>query len=334
LLGKNGSGKTTLIKHFNGLYRPLNGEIKFKGQSILGKTPVQLAQMVGLSFQNPNDQFFKSRVEDELRVGLQLMQEEPEDWMERICRLFQLHDLMGRSPFKLSEGEKKRVAISSILAMKPEIVILDEPSAGQDGRSKQMLATILAKLIHEGLTTICVTHDIEFARAVADRWIVIDQGQIKGDGPPESFEQLETFFNPTTKLFKCMKPLDPRTKLLIGIVIIASVFIAENPVSIFCQLGIILVSVFLFRLSAPFFRSLRLIIPMVGLVFLVSWISYNHYTAFLLCVRLFNLLASSFLNFSAYSSRRSGCSSQKNENTFWFCFHAHHSRKICAVDAK
>jgi energy-coupling factor transport system ATP-binding protein len=194
LLGKNGSGKTTLIKHFNGLYHPLNGEIKFKSQSILGKTPVQLAKMVGLSFQNPNDQFFKSRVEDEIRVGLQLMQEEPEDWMERICRLFQLHDLMGRSPFKLSEGEKKRVAISSILAMKPEIVILDEPSAGQDGRSKQMLATILANLIHEGLTTICVTHDIEFARAVADRWIVIDQGQIKGDGPPESFEQLETLF--------------------------------------------------------------------------------------------------------------------------------------------
>jgi energy-coupling factor transport system ATP-binding protein len=194
LLGKNGSGKTTLIKHFNGLYRPLIGEIKFKGQNILEETPVQLAQMVGLSFQNPNDQFFKSRVEDELRVGLQIMQEEPEDWMEKICRLFQLHNLMERPPFKLSEGEKKRVAISSILAMKPEIVILDEPSAGQDGRSKQMLASILASLIHEGLTTICVTHDIEFARAVADRWIVVDQGQIKGDGPPESFEQLETLF--------------------------------------------------------------------------------------------------------------------------------------------
>jgi energy-coupling factor transport system ATP-binding protein len=194
LLGKNGSGKTTLIKHLNGLYRPLHGEIKFKGQSNLGKTPVQLAQMVGLSFQNPNDQFFKNRVEDELRVGHQIMKEEPEDWMERICRLFQLHDLMGRSPFKLSEGEKKRVAISSILAMKSELVILDEPSAGQDGRSKQMLATILGKLIHEGLTTICVTHDIEFARSVADRWIVIDQGQIKGDGPPESFEQLEKLF--------------------------------------------------------------------------------------------------------------------------------------------
>jgi energy-coupling factor transport system ATP-binding protein len=194
LLGKNGSGKTTLIKHLNGLYRPSHGEIKFKGQSILGKTPVQLAQMVGLSFQNPNDQFFKSQVEDELRVGLQLMQEEPEDWMERICRLFQLRNLMGRSPFRLSEGEKKRVAISSILTMKPGIVILDEPSAGQDGQSKQMLATILASLIHEGLTTLCVTHDIAFARAVADRWIVIDQGQIKGDGPPESFEQLETLF--------------------------------------------------------------------------------------------------------------------------------------------
>jgi energy-coupling factor transport system ATP-binding protein len=75
LLGKNGSGKTTLIKHFNGLYRPLNGEIKFKGQSNdSGKLRFNWRQMVGLSFQNPNDQFFKSRVEDELRVGLQMMQ--------------------------------------------------------------------------------------------------------------------------------------------------------------------------------------------------------------------------------------------------------------------
>jgi energy-coupling factor transport system permease protein len=117
-----------------------------------------------------------------------------------------------------------------------------------------------------------------------------------------------------------MKPLDPRTKLLIGIVIIASVFIAENPVSIFCQLGIILVSFFLFRLSAPFFRSLRLIIPMVGLVFLVSWISYNHYTAFLLCVRLFNLLASSFLIFQHIPPEDIAAALRKMKIPFGFVF--------------
>jgi energy-coupling factor transport system permease protein len=117
-----------------------------------------------------------------------------------------------------------------------------------------------------------------------------------------------------------MKPLDPRTKLLIGIVIIASVFIAENPVSIFCQIGIILISVFLFRLSASFFRSLRLIIPMVGLVFLVSWISYNHYTAFLLCVRLFNLLASSFLIFQHIPPEDIAAALRKMKIPFGFVF--------------
>jgi energy-coupling factor transporter ATP-binding protein EcfA2 len=75
-----------------------------------------------------------------------LIQKEHEKWLEKICRLFQLQDLLERSPFKLSEGEKKRVAISSILAMKPEMLVLDEPSAGQDGRSKQMLAIMLANL--------------------------------------------------------------------------------------------------------------------------------------------------------------------------------------------
>ena len=190
LLGKNGSGKTTLIKYLNGLYRPLNGEIEFNGQSTAGKTPTHLAQMVGLSFQNPNDQFFKSHVEDELLVGPQMLGKNSGDWLERICSLFLLKDLLNRSPFKLSEGEKKRVAIASILAMKPEIVVLDEPSAGLDGRSKQMLAQILAKLTEEGLTTVCVTHDMDFAGAVADRCIVLDQGKIVGDGPPESFEQI------------------------------------------------------------------------------------------------------------------------------------------------
>jgi len=192
LLGKNGSGKTTLIKHLNGLYRAKHGEIQFNGHSIAGKTPAQIATMIGLSFQNPNDQFFKSRVEDELRIGLQMVQKEPKEWLEKIGRLFQLQDLLGRSPFRLSEGEKKRVAISSILAMQPEMIVLDEPSAGQDGRSKQMLAIMLCKLIHEGFTTIFVTHDIEFARAVADRWIVLDRGQIAGNGPPESFERIES----------------------------------------------------------------------------------------------------------------------------------------------
>jgi len=186
LLGKNGSGKTTLIKHLNGLYQPKQGKINFNGQCLIGKDPSQIAALVGISFQNPNDQFFQNRVEDELNTGLRMVRKDYQGWLEQICHLFQLQGLLRSSPFKLSEGEKKRVAIASILAMKPQLLILDEPTAGQDGRSKQMLAKILEKLSQEGLTTIVATHDLEFAQAVANRWIILDQGKIVKDGPPVS----------------------------------------------------------------------------------------------------------------------------------------------------
>jgi len=117
-----------------------------------------------------------------------------------------------------------------------------------------------------------------------------------------------------------MKPLDPRTKLLIGMVIITAVFIAGHPVSLFCQLGIILSAVFIFKMSVPFFRSLKLIIPMVGLVFLISWISFDRYSALLLCVRLFNLLASSFLVFQFIRPEDLAAGLRKMKIPFGFVF--------------
>jgi energy-coupling factor transport system permease protein len=117
-----------------------------------------------------------------------------------------------------------------------------------------------------------------------------------------------------------MKPLDPRTKLLIGIVILAAVFIARNPVSLFGQTGIILTAVFLFKMTAPFIRSLKLIIPMVGLVFLISWISFDRYTALLLCVRLFNLLTTSFLVFQHIHPENLAAGLRKMKVPFGFVF--------------
>jgi energy-coupling factor transport system permease protein len=117
-----------------------------------------------------------------------------------------------------------------------------------------------------------------------------------------------------------MKSLDPRTKLLIGMVIITAVFIAGHPVTLFCQLGIILSAVFLFKMSVPFFRSLKLIIPMVGLVFLISWISFDRHTALLLCVRLFNLLASSFLVFQFIRPEDLAAGLRKMKIPFGFVF--------------
>ena len=185
VIGKNGSGKTTLIKHLNGLLEPSEGEVIFRGDRIRGKAPSKMATSVGLSFQNPNDQFFKERVKDELLVGPKKLKKEEDGWIEEILDIFDLHELLNRSPYRLSEGEKKRVAISSILTMRPTLLVLDEPTIGQDGRFKKALVSVLAALEDHGLTTLIVTHDLNFAQATADRWIVLLDGRVVGDGSPQ-----------------------------------------------------------------------------------------------------------------------------------------------------
>jgi len=194
IVGRNGSGKTSLIRHFNGLYRPGKGCVSINGSPLQKKGPVEMASLVGLSFQNPNDQFFKNRVREELAVGMKIAGKGQEG-MEEICDLFQLHDLVDRSPYRLSEGEKRRVAIASIAAMNPEILVIDEPTVGQDGRFLEALAVLLGALRKRGQTVVIVTHDFEFASAVSDRWIVLHNGRKAADGRPEELmmdEKLKT----------------------------------------------------------------------------------------------------------------------------------------------
>jgi len=184
LIGRNGSGKTTLLKHFNGLLRPSAGKITFLGEDIRGKSPSEMAAHVGLSFQNPNDQFFKYRVKDEVLVGPKRLGKMPDEWTKEMWNVFDLHGLLNRSPYRLSEGEKKRVSLASILAMRPQLLILDEPTSGQDGRFREALATLLAELDNLDLTLLIATHDLEFAHAIADRWIVLHDGRVVADGSP------------------------------------------------------------------------------------------------------------------------------------------------------
>jgi energy-coupling factor transport system ATP-binding protein len=188
LVGRNGSGKTTLIKHFNGLLRPTAGTVTFRGREI---RPRQMAAHVGLSFQNPNDQFFRYRVRDELEEGPRRVGKREPDWFQEICDLFELHGLLDRSPYRLSEGEKKRVAVASILTVRPPLLVLDEPTAGQDGRLREALAVLLTKLTELGCTTVIATHDLEFAAAVADRWIVLHDGKVVADGSPQELRRDE-----------------------------------------------------------------------------------------------------------------------------------------------
>jgi energy-coupling factor transport system ATP-binding protein len=182
IIGRNGSGKTTLIKHFNGLYRPNRGSVRVLGRSTQGVTVRELARQVGVAFQNSNDQFFKYSVRDEVLVGPRVLGVYDQAWIDEMIRLFSLAELLDRPPYRLSEGEKKRAAIASVLAAKPEIIVLDEPTIGQDKWFRDTLGDVFHHLRQLGRTIVLVTNDLEFAEENTERWVVLWDGRIIADG--------------------------------------------------------------------------------------------------------------------------------------------------------
>jgi energy-coupling factor transporter ATP-binding protein EcfA2 len=185
VVGANGSGKTTLIKHFNGLYRPRQGRVVVLGQDTRSVRTWRLACHVGLAFQNANNQFFKFQVREEIEVGARA----PggcydETWLRELVALFHLEPLLERSPYRLSEGEKKRVAFAAALAARPEILVLDEPTTGQDWPFRRALGDLLRDLRARGQTVILVTHDLDFAERHANRWVLLAEGRVLADGHP------------------------------------------------------------------------------------------------------------------------------------------------------
>jgi energy-coupling factor transport system ATP-binding protein len=186
LVGRNGGGKTTLIKNFNGLLKPQEGRVTLRGKDTR-KTPLtELARHVGYAWQNPNDQLFQVNVRQEVLAGPRALAAYDEKWCDRLFRRFGLKELLDRSPFRLSEGEKKRVAFATALASRPEIVVLDEPTAGQDEPFRRELVNLIGELRAEGRTVVLVTHDLEFAAEHADRWITLAEGRIIAEGSPAS----------------------------------------------------------------------------------------------------------------------------------------------------
>lgn len=184
VVGANGAGKTTLIKHFNGLYRPAQGQVTVLGQETHRTKVSQLARHVGLGFQNANNQFFKFQVWDEIAAGAQALGCYDEEWLQDLVRLFHLEPLLARSPYRLSEGEKKRVAFASALATHPSILVLDEPTAGQDWTFRRALGDLWHQLCAHGQTVVLVTHDLEFAEQHADRWVSLAAGEVVSNGHP------------------------------------------------------------------------------------------------------------------------------------------------------
>jgi len=198
IMGTNGAGKTTLVKHLNGLLRPNKGRIIVNGVDARHYSVAELAREIGLVMQNPDHQLFLDSVEKEVIFGLKQLGFSEEEISERTDRTLAnlgLEDLKERSPFTLSGGERKRVALASVLATEPRVLALDEPTIGQDARQKEKLAEMLMSLNEKGRTVIVVTHDIEFVIENFPRTIAMANGMIVADGATSSVLSNEKVIN-------------------------------------------------------------------------------------------------------------------------------------------
>lgn len=191
IIGHTGSGKSTLIQHFNGLEKATSGTIYFDGQDIYDKdfNMKSLRSRVGLVFQYPEHQLFETTVLEDVKFGpknLGLSKVEVDlRAFEAIKQVGLSEKCYDDSPFELSGGQKRRVAIAGVLAMKPEILILDEPTAGLDPRGRDEILDQIAKLHREGLTVILVSHSMEDVAKYADRIIAMNSGKVAFDGTPK-----------------------------------------------------------------------------------------------------------------------------------------------------
>lgn len=212
LVGRNGAGKTTLLKHLNGLLKPKRGRVTVLGKDTRFHRVATLARSVGFAWQNPNDQLFQTSVRKEILTGPKALKVYDPTWLEALFDRFNLGSLLERSPFQLSEGEKKRVSFASALSIRPDLLILDEPTAGQDDFFRQELAALIALLREEGKTVLLVTHDLEFAAEQADRWLVLSGGKIIADNSPEKIMAEEKVMTEAglrpTSAFQLLKVLD------------------------------------------------------------------------------------------------------------------------------
>ena len=195
LLGKNGAGKSTLFLHLNGIYQPDEGSVYIDGEELKydKKSLLKFRQKVGIVFQNPDDQIFAPTVEEDVAFGplnLGLSMEEVQDRVEDALERVGMTGYEKTAPHHLSGGQKKRVAIAGILAMKPELMVLDEPTAGLDPQGVTNLTKLLKELNDEGITIVISTHEVDLVPDYANKAFVMVDGQLIAEGTPkEIFSQ-------------------------------------------------------------------------------------------------------------------------------------------------
>lgn len=193
LTGPSGCGKTTLCRCLNGLIPnfysgDLQGELEIDGLNVSGKSTAELATHVGFVFQNPENQLFSLSVERDVAFGLEnlgIPREEAIDRVRWAMEVTGILDLRDKAPYELSGGQQQRAAIAGVLAMRPSILVLDEPTSFLDPKSAEEIVQVIAKLNHElGLTTLLVEHRLDLVSRYANRVVVMDNGKVALDGPP------------------------------------------------------------------------------------------------------------------------------------------------------
>jgi cobalt/nickel transport system ATP-binding protein len=189
IIGANGAGKSTLFKHFNGILKPTSGDVFLKGEPVNKKNILEVRRTVGLVFQNPDDQIFAPTVKQDVAFGPMNLGLPPEVIEKRVREALELVHLNGfeeRAPHHLSTGEKKKVAMAGILAMQPEVLVLDEPTAGLDpGGALRLIRLINDMNRYLGITIITATHEVDIVPLLADRVCIMSGGRIIGDGTPQ-----------------------------------------------------------------------------------------------------------------------------------------------------
>lgn len=187
IMGPNGAGKSTLFSHFNGLTEPTSGHVEIDGKAIKydKDTLLEVRQKVGIVFQDPNDQLFAPTVKEDVAFGpmnLGLDYEEVERRVDEALTMVGMEQYMDKTPHHLSGGQQKRVAIAGIIAMRPEIMILDEPTAGLDPEGVEKVLDILNNLNKEGMSIVISSHDIEMVNEFAEKIFVLNEGEILESG--------------------------------------------------------------------------------------------------------------------------------------------------------
>lgn len=187
IIGPNGAGKSTLFSHFNGLTEPTLGCVKIEGKPISFEKDelLKVRQKVGIVFQDPNDQLFAPTVKEDIAFGpmnLGLSYDEVEKRVEDALKMVGMENYEDKTPHHLSGGQQKRIAIAGIIAMKPELMILDEPTAGLDPDGVEKVLNIMNQLNEEGMTLIISSHDIDMISKYADKIFVLYNGEIIESG--------------------------------------------------------------------------------------------------------------------------------------------------------